>query len=804
MSNKRVGLFSASLVSSALLIAGCANPSQPEKEPVVDQNAYEATITRTTYGVAHITANDYPSLGYGEGYAAAEDHVCNIAHGIVVASGERAKYHGMGDQKQHFMSDVVVKALNIPSRADAAFEEKDQAFKDWVQGYADGYNRYLEDTGVDKIGSWCQGAEWVKPISAQDLFKRAVALANTLPRVAGMVVSAKPPKPVSVASVIPDLRSELETLKGSYLGSNAWAFGKDRTENGRGLLLGNPHYPWSGTNRFWEKHLTIPGKLNVYGVHLLGAPGVAIGFNEHVGWSHTVSASERTVFYQLKLVPNEPTLYYYDGEVRAMTKKTVNVEVAGKEKPVKHTVWFSHYGPIVQLPGIKWTEKTALAVRDANLNNYNMLSQWQEMGESKSMDELKQAHKKWNAMPWVNTMATSHDGRAVYIDGSNVGRLSEEAISLWKKSIQKKGLAKALYEKNGLVLLDGSDSRNEWTSHPEAVIDGNVPYSEKPVQDRSDYIFNANNSYWLTNVSEPMKEHSPLYGEYATARSLRTRMNAALVSDVSGNGYAGEDGKFSLKEMQAAIMGNDSMAAKLLVNELVTACQAKPTIEVNGESIDLAKACEVLANYDAKYNLDSKGSTLFREWINHYKSSQSWSTGALFEKPFDVNDPVNTPAKLADKNVALANLAKAVSVLNREGISLDASMGDTQFAYRGEHKVAIHGGSGIEGIANVIGQRNYDTLVEQTRGKVVEGSSRLTELGYAVTYGTSFIMSLSYTDNGPVAEAFLTYGQSGDPSSEQFVDQTRLFSEKAWRPILYTQNAIKANTLSTKELKASR
>ena len=54
-------------------------------------------------------------------------------------------------------------------------------------------------------------------------------------------------------------------LLDSPLGSNAWAFGKDVTANGSGMLLGNPHFPWSGPNRFYEMHLTIPGQMDVMG-----------------------------------------------------------------------------------------------------------------------------------------------------------------------------------------------------------------------------------------------------------------------------------------------------------------------------------------------------------------------------------------------------------------------------------------------------------------------------------------------------------------------------------------------------------
>ena len=54
-------------------------------------------------------------------------------------------------------------------------------------------------------------------------------------------------------------------LLDSPLGSNACAFGKDVTGNRSGMLLGNPHFPWSGPNRFYEMHLTIPGQMDVMG-----------------------------------------------------------------------------------------------------------------------------------------------------------------------------------------------------------------------------------------------------------------------------------------------------------------------------------------------------------------------------------------------------------------------------------------------------------------------------------------------------------------------------------------------------------
>ena len=52
------------------------------------------------------------------------------------------------------------------------------------------------------------------------------------------------------------------------------------TANGSGMLLGNPHFPWSGPNRFYEMHLTIPGQMDVMGVGIGTYPMVSIGFNK--------------------------------------------------------------------------------------------------------------------------------------------------------------------------------------------------------------------------------------------------------------------------------------------------------------------------------------------------------------------------------------------------------------------------------------------------------------------------------------------------------------------------------------------
>jgi acyl-homoserine-lactone acylase len=274
-------------------------------------------------------------------------------------------------------------------------------------------------------------------------------------------------------------------------------------------------------------------------------------------------------------------------------------------------------------------------------------------------------------------------------------------------------------------------------------------------------------------------------------------MNDILLSDISPDGPAGTDGKFSLTELQNTLLGNRSMTAELLLDDLVTACIALNEVKIGNEVVNLSKACETLAGYNKHLDLDSNGAILFREWITHYSFPDLMNAGTLFTVPFDPDDPVNTPRNLADKEKAIHNLGLAVQVMKREGLALDSSLGDTQFAYRGGQKVALHGGNDTEGVANIIGQWMYDTMAKQIRGTTVEGSSGLTEKGYPILGGTSYLLGLSFTDDGPVAEAVMTYGQSGDPTSEHYKDQLKLFNKKQWRPVLYKMKDVNQNIISS-------
>ena len=140
-------------------------------------------------------------------------------------------------------------------------------------------------------------------------------------------------------------------------------------------------------------------------------------------------------------------------------------------------------------------------------------------------------------------------------------------------------------------------------------------------------------------------------------------------------------------------------------------------------------------------------------------------------------------------------LANAMLRLEQVGYTPTTTLRDAQFTKKGAETIPIHGGSGLEGTTNIIVYSVLKTTAAPSmpRGELVNPSTDLTTEGYVVNYGTSFIMALQFGPDGPDARAFLTYSQSDDPSSPYYADQTRLFSDKQWRRILYREDDILAD-----------
>ncbi len=757
--------------------------------------AVEAEIRWTEHAVPHIRSASWQGLGFGQGWAIAGDHLPTIADQIVKVRSERALFHGAGHGEHHLASDLGYLALGVLERAAVLRDAQPPWIRELVTGYVDGYNhRLAEMSERGSLARWCADAEWVRPIDEIDLYAYLVDVAlmgsgRNLVHLIGWAQAPGPDGPHPAAS--------LAALGGPTPASNGWAVGGDVTASGGGIVLANPHFPWGGEARFWECHLTIPDQLDCYGVSLLGAPGIQMGFNQHVAWAHTFSKGHRFTLYQLALVEGSPTTYVYGDDHREMTSTDHTVGVRGDDGAVRdetRTMWSTHHGPMLNMPMLGWGEQVAFSYRDANLDNTGILEQFLGMAMADGLEDFRRVFHEVKALPWVNTLAVDGSGNAWYSDQSATPALSDAATERFLRRLDEDLIA-ALAFQNRIALLDGSEPDDEWLVHAGARSGGLEPPDRLPEMSVRDVVVNANDSHWLSHPARTLEGYPVLCGLERTPRSLRTRQNLRLARRLSVRGA------ITRQDVLDAVFDNASLSAELLRDAVVDRCRSAGKVVVDGVMVDLGHAADVLSSWDGSAGLDAVGVVLWREFMCRFDDAAWRDGGSLFSVGFDPDDPVDTPHSLAEHSgegvdpIVLA-VAAAIDALRGAGIGIDLPLRDVQWAMRGSTRVPVHGGGEAEGLLNVlapVGALASSTLEPPAEANpLLPGHERtgLADGGYQCTYGTSFLMAVEMTPSGPDAVGLLAYGQSGDGDSPHHLDGTLAYAEAEVRPLRFSDEQI--------------
>jgi acyl-homoserine-lactone acylase len=761
--------------------------------------ALSATITRTSHGIPHVVADDFSSLGFGQGYAAAEDIACSLADTLVTGRGERSLFFGPDEV---YDDQVTLKATNL--QVDTVFRNlRDRKVVEglladplrgpgsetraMIEGYVAGLNRYLDAVGgADGVTDpACKGAPWVRKAEPLDLFYGIYAanlLASTGVFVPQIADAAPPtatdpglPDPGMFAPV-PDVLPTSESIAAALgrdtpFGSNGTALGADGTTTGRGMLLGNPHFPWRGRYRFTQSHLTIPGVYDVAGAMLHGSPVVNIGFNEDVAWTHTVSTAYRFTPYEYRTLPGLPTTYLTEQGPKELVRDEVRIPVReddGSVGEVVEDLYRTDQGYVLDAPDLLmgWTPASFFALRDANGEHLRTLDSFHEMAKAHTVEELADAQYRTMGIPWVNTMAADRDGDALYADNSVVPNVPDSLVEQCATPI-----GRVLFQLAGLPGLDGTRAESDcaWLTDPDSQRPGIFGPGNLPDTVRRDWVVNANDSHWLPNPEQPLEGFARIIGCERCERSLRTRMVYRYPTDrlAGTDGYGGED-RYTLDQLAANQHENRVFAAELARedDDLQDVCTAA----------EGGRACEVLAAWDGRTDVDSVGAHVFREfWVR--------TPDARWEVPFDPADPVGTPRDLDEGNADVVQAMRdALAHLAEQGIPLDAPLGQLQVAADpGAPRLPIGGGLGDTGNANVVD------------GKADEATR---ETPYPIVRGSSHIQAVSFTDGGVDARTILTYGVSTDPTRASSSDQTALFSQERWVDFPFSAAEVAADAQS--------
>lgn len=793
---RRLALAAATALCIPLLIANTSSGPAAAAPP-----KYTATITRTDHGIPHITASTFGGLGFGSGYATAQTSTCTLADIVLTGRGLRSRYlgpnapfddgvaiNGTNLQIDALVADLhnrkVVEKLLADPKAGPGAEARQM-----VEGYAAGVNKYLRDIGGAKniTDPKCKNAPWIAPnATALDVWY-GVYLANIIASTGNFlkeIVGATPPSLTDpglpslatfgiVPPELPDATELTKSLKtDADFGSNATAVGGNATTTGKGMILGNPHFPWNGRFRFTQQHLTIPGKYDVAGGSLIGSPVVNIGWNKNVAWSHTVSTAYRFTPYEYRTV-GSPFLYLSaNGLLKQVEKRVVKVTVKNPDGSLgtrTEDMYRTPQGYVIDSPSqlMGWTPLSFFAIRDANGEQLRTIDTFLNMGKATNVRDLLKRQDAAGGMPWVNTTAADRNGDVLYADHSVVPNVSNNLANLCMTPI-----GRVLQQLAGLPALDGAlaDTGCKWGTDADAQRPGIFGPKNLPATVRKDWVMNANDSYWLPNPASKLEGYARIIGCERCTRTMRTRMVSRYVMDELAGG-----GKVGPVELRGFEHENRVMAAEVIgTPALVEICAA-------AEGGD---ACPVLAAWDRTSNKESRGYAIFEQFVTRLPES-GLLQGGPWKVGYSSADPLGTPNTIDTSNPKVVRaMADAIAFLRSKNIPMNATWGSVQVAGdRGASPIPLGGGEGDRaGNANALA----------SRGVLANG-------GYLkpITYGSSHIQAISFLPDGALdARTILTYGISDNPRSPWSQDQTRLFSQERWVAFPWTPTQIANQRIS--------
>ncbi len=269
-------------------------------------------------------------------------------------------------------------------------------------------------------------------------------------------------------------------------GSNNWAVAGSKTRSGAPILCNDPHLGLSLPSLWYEMQLRTP-QMNVYGVSLPGAPGIVIGFNDHMGWAVTNGSEDVLDYYKMQF-RNGKREYLFNGSWRKAEQRVEEIRIRG-QKPFMDTVAYTVWGPVIY--DDSYPDGTAhegfLAMRWKAHDPSNELLAFNRLNHARNYNDYLEAIKVFTC-PAQNFIYAGKDGN----------------IAIWHN-----GQYPLRWKDQGKFVMPGSDSSYAWQ--------GYIPQSENP------HVYNPAQGFVSSANQVPTDSTYPYHmiGEYDLFRGKR-------------------------------------------------------------------------------------------------------------------------------------------------------------------------------------------------------------------------------------------------------------------------------------------
>ncbi len=513
------------------------------------------------------------------------------------------------------------------------------------------------------------------------------------------------------------------------LGSNNWVVAGAKTATGKPMLANDPHLTLELPSLWYEAHLNCP-QMNVYGVTLIGAPVVIIGFNERIAWGMTNCGWDVTDWYRETFDNQQHDHYWFNNHWRPVTKISQTIRIKN-EPDTTFILEYTHRGPVIPLGGdflsMRWTGNDTLFE--------GITALW--LNFAQDYGDFCRALARYNC-PAQNFVYADVDGNiAIYAAGKN--------------PIRRSGL--------GRTIADGRDDQFDWI--------GFTPFAQLPA------CLNPNQGYLASTNQQPLNQPAPYFGWNWPADYRGRRINELLASNDS----------ITVADMMRFQTDAYSICARVFVPYILGAFDSAADSE---RSAPLDSMLFYLRSWNYEMRKREVGATIFHEFMqcferNTWQDHLSAAANSTFLWPsLSVLERITTAAPNSRwfDDIRTATMEDRDAIIRKSlretAVKLSDKLGSQVYQWRWEHFHRTH----IQHLSKLkpLGIAPFPN--NGGNGTLNVGHGRINH------HGPSWRMIVSLEQ--PI-RGWGVYpgGQSGHPTSHHYCDFLATWQDEAYFELLF-------------------
>lgn len=796
-----IGSVLAILIITVLLLSWLMTKSLPEIEGTASLTGLSAAtdVYRDPAGIPHILASTEYDAYVALGYVHAQDRLWQMDLLRRYGTGRLSEVLGT----ESLPIDRMMRTIGLHRIADSLLLSVSDQTRRILDAYTTGVNACIrEHEGrypvefdllqydpepwepvhsllLTRLMGWELALSWWVDLTLGRLVDRygidtARAFFPTYASEAPVIL------PPNMAAVPPSLLEDglaaaqhLFGAGGSAFGSNSWVVDSSHSARRAPLLANDPHLLHMQPSRWYIAHLHAPG-LNVGGITLPGVPAVVIGHNDRIGWGMTSIMTDDVDFFR-ETVSFRDSTYTVAGKRFPLRVRTDSIFVRDS-LPVPLQVYETLHGPLIS---DVYPARAALpeAGRFGRIPPFSFRWTGQEHSdEILALYRLNHAGS-WSAFVEALEEFSTPGQNFIYADiDGKIGYAAAGRIPIRAPDVSPQ------------VPNDGSASAAPWT--------GYVPYDRLPrsVNPDGGMLATANNK-----IVEDFPWHISSLWE-SEARIVRIRQ------------LLQEQPRFSVEDFKLMQMDVQSVYADTIRDAMVAALR-----RWNSRPVLMTQVMNRLQRWDCRMHvssseaalfnvayvhllrntfLDDMDSTLFRSYVFLSNIPTRVLPRLLFDTTAMVFDDLRTPGRESQQHIIIRSLTDAVAEL-RSALGVDMNRWRWGDLHTVEFRHPLGRLAPLDRLFNVgpiaIGGNNTT---------VSTGEFRFSD-PYDATVGASmrFIVDMASPDSSYI---ILPTGQSGQPFSDHYADQTALWQSGAMHRLIINAQAIRQSGWPLLQLRPDR